>query len=127
MTGDRALQPHELRVFIQHGKIGIDTVKEMLFVGGEPSLFEVAFIEIIASLEAHREHIIDQGSKINVMQKEIEILNSLEMKIRIVLQELKDLDGKLEEHKRVMTEQIEELRQMAEEFEGEEELRYDAK
>jgi len=117
MTGDRQLEPHELRVFMQHGFLGMDTIKEMLFVGGKPSLFDVALIEIVASLEAHRENIIDQGAKINMVQKEVEILKSLETKIRIVLQELKNLDGKLEEHKRVMVEQIEEMREMAEEIE----------
>lgn len=120
MTGDRHLHPHEIRVFMQQGhpSLGIDILKETLFTGGEPSLFEVAFIEIIASLEAHHKNIVDQGAKINIIQKEIEILNSLESKMRIVLQELKDLDGKLEAHKRVMIDQIEEMKKMMEEFEN---------
>lgn len=118
MTGDRRLKPHEVKVFIQQGKLGIDTIREMFFVGGEPSLFDVAFIEIIASLEAHREIITNQEARINVMQKEIEVLNSLESKIRIVLQELKILDDKLEEHKQVMIDQIEEMKKMMEKFEN---------
>jgi len=118
MTGDRCLQPHEIRVFMQHGSLGMDTLKETIFTGGEPSLFEVALIEIIASLEAHRENIIGQGAAIKLIQQEVEILNSLESKMRIVLQELKNLDDKLEEHKQIMIEQVEELRQIAEEFEG---------
>jgi len=117
MTGDRRLHPHEIRAFMQHGSLGIDTLKETLFTGGEPSLFEVALIEIIASLETHRENIIGQGALIKLIQQEVEILNSLESKIEIVLQKLEEFDGKLEEHKQTMIEQVEELRQMAEEFE----------
>ena len=78
MTGDRSLRPHEIRAFMQHGSLGINTIKETLFMGGEPSLFEVALIEIIASLEAHRENIIGQGAWIKLIQQEVEILNSLE-------------------------------------------------
>ena len=53
MTVDRRLQPHEMKIFLEHGSIGLNTVKEMLFSGGEPTLFEIAFIELIAKVEAH--------------------------------------------------------------------------
>jgi hypothetical protein len=116
MTGDRSLRPHEKRAFMQHGSLGIDTIKETLFTGGEPSLFEVALIEIIASLEAHRENIIDQGAAIKLIQREVVILSSMGSKKEMVFQKLEELDGKLEEHTHTMIEQVEELRQITEEF-----------
>lgn len=111
MTGDRRLQPHEMKVFMEHGSIGWDTLKELFFVGGEPSLFEVGFLEVFSKIEAHTNFIVEYGAKIN-------ILMSLESSIRLALKRLDELDEKLEEHKGLIIDQIEELKKLAEEVEG---------
>lgn len=114
MTGDRRLKPHELRMFMQHGSLGMDTLKEMLFIGGEPSLFEAALIEIMAALEVHFEHITEQGARINLLERQVKVLMSLESTIRLGLRRLDELDEKLEELKQILMDDIAELRKMAE-------------
>lgn len=109
MTGDRRLQPHEMKIFMEHGSIGWDTIKELLFVGGEPSLFEIVLIEIMAKVEGHTEFIIEYGAKIN-------ILMSLESNIRLALSRLDELDEGLEEHKQLLMDDIAELKKIAKEI-----------
>lgn len=111
MTGDRRLQPHEMRVFMEHGSIGWDTLKELFFIGGEPSLFEVGFIEVFSKIEAHTNFLVEYGAKIKVLM-------SLESSIRLALKRLDELDEKLEEHKGLLIDQIEELKKLAKEVEG---------
>lgn len=114
MTGDRKLQSHELRAFMQHHRIGWDTIKELLFVGGEPSLFEVAFIEIMAKLDAHTDVIINQGAQIKGLKDYGLLTESLRSNVMLALKRLDELDESLEEHKQLLTDQMEELKQLAE-------------
>ena len=111
MTGDRRLQPHEMRVFMEHGSIGWDTLKELFFVGGEPSLFEVGFLEMFAKIEAHTNLIVEYGARIN-------ILMSLESNIRLALKRMDELDEKLEELKQFLMDDIVELKKLVKEIEG---------
>ncbi len=111
MTGDRRLRPHEMKIFMEHGSIGMNTLKEMLFTGGEPTLFEVALIEISAKLGVHTDLLIEYGAKIKALM-------SLELNIRLALRRLDELDESLEEHKQLLMDQINELKQLAEEFEN---------
>jgi len=109
MTGDRRLQPHEMRIFMEHGSIGMNTLKEMFFVGGEPSLYDVGFLEVFAKLDAHTNILVEYGAKIKVLM-------SLQSNIRLALIRLDELDEKLEEHKGFLMGQIEELKQLAKEI-----------
>ena len=109
MTGDRRLQPHEMRVFMEHGSIGWDTLKELFFVGGEPSLFEVGFLEVFSKIEAHTNFIVEYGAK-------IEALMSLQSTLMLTLRRLDELDEKLEEQKQILMDDITELKKMAKEI-----------
>ena len=65
MTGDRRLTDEEKRAFLNHTFNALEVVTNL---GGEPTLFEVALIEIAAKLDAQREWII----KIHKLLKEAE-------------------------------------------------------
>ncbi len=106
-----------MKVFRQHGSIGLLTVKEMLFQGGEPTLFEVALIEIMAALEAHTENIIMQGRKIKAQGEILEIVDRLELALKMLNARLNEADKTLEGVKKLMTDQIAELRKIMEEME----------
>lgn len=64
MTGDRRLTKEELGAFIN----GHVFLNEILDKGGEPSLFDIAFIEISAQVEAQRMIIIDLGERIQTLE-----------------------------------------------------------
>ncbi len=117
MTGDRKLQEHEMQVFLQHGSIGLNTVKELLFIGGEPTLFEVALIEIMAKLDAHTNVIIEQGARIVARDELLKMVDRLELAIKMLNARLNEADETLEGVKKLMTDQIAELRKIMAEME----------
>ena len=55
MTGDRRLTDEEKRTFLDHTFNALEVVTNL---GGEPTLFELAIIEIAARLDTQREWII---------------------------------------------------------------------
>lgn len=109
MTGDRRLQSHEMKIFMEHGSIGMDTLKELFFVGGEPSLYDVGFLEVFAKLDAHTNFLVEYGAKIKVLM-------SLESTLRFALRRLDELDERLEELKQFLMDDIAELKKMAKEI-----------
>lgn len=117
LTGDRLLQEHEMKVFMEHGSIGLNTVRELLFTGGEPTLFEVALIEIMAKLEAHTNILIEQGRKIVARDEMLKIVDRMELSLKMFNARLNELDESLEEVKKPITDQIDELRKMMKEME----------
>ena len=106
-----------MKVFMQHGSIGLNTVKELLFQGGEPTLFEVAFLELIAKVDAHTDQIIIQGRKIVARDEMLKIVDRLELAIKMLNSRLNEADETLEEVKKLMIDQIAELRKIMEEME----------
>ena len=106
MTGDRRLQPHEMKLFMQHHSIGWDTLKETLFAGGEPSLFEIAFIEIFGKIDAHTELLVETNN----------FLKSLSSHLSLAITRLNEVDERFEEQKQILMDQINELKKMEEEF-----------
>ena len=85
-----------MRVFMQHGSIGLNTVKEMLFQGGEPTLFEVAFLELIAKVDAHTNILIEQGARIVAREEMLKIVDRLELAIKMLNSRLNEADENLE-------------------------------
>ncbi len=116
MTGDRLLQEHEMKVFMQHGSIGLNTVRELLFTGGEPTLFEVALIEIIAKVDAHTGVLIEQGARIVARDEMLKIMDRLEMSLKLFNTRLNELDETCEKIKSQTETQISELRKVLEEM-----------
>ena len=117
MTGDRLLKEHEMRVFMQHGSIGLNTVKELLFTDSEPTLFEVAFLELIAKVDAHTNILVEQGARIVARDEMLKVVDRLEMAIKMLNARLNESDESLEEVKKLMTDQIAELRKILWEME----------
>lgn len=74
MTGDRRLTKEELQAFIN----GHVFLNEILDKGGEPSLFDIAFIELAADLNAQRMIIIDLGERIVKLESRAQALPSYE-------------------------------------------------
>ena len=87
---------------MEHGSIGYDTLKEMLFVGGEPSLFEVALIEVFAKLDSHTNVLIKTGRQVESLIKMTQM--------RLI--RLEEVDEKLEEVKGILMDQIGDLKQI---------------
>jgi len=100
-----------MKIFMQHGSIGLNTVRELLFQGGEPTLFEVAFIEIIAKVEAHTNILIEQGARIVARDEMLKIVA-----IKMLNTRLNEADESLEAVKKLMTDQIAELRKIMKEM-----------
>lgn len=105
-----------MKIFMQHGSIGLNTVRELLFQGGEPTLFEVAFIEIIAKVEAHTNILIEQGARIVARDEMLKIVDRLELAIKMLNTRLNEADESLEAVKKLMTDQIAELRKIMKEM-----------
>uniref|UniRef100_A0A6M3LTG4 Uncharacterized protein n=1 Tax=viral metagenome TaxID=1070528 RepID=A0A6M3LTG4_9ZZZZ len=91
---------------MEHGSIGWDTLKEMLFVGGEPSLFEVALLEVMAKVDAHTNILIQSGQQVESLIKMAQM--------RVI--KLNELDEKLEEIKGTLMDQIGDLERVANEL-----------
>ena len=106
-----------MRVFMEHGSIGLNTVRVLMFQGGEPTLFEVAFLELIAKIDAHTNILIDLGAKIIVRDELLKIVDRLELAIKMLNARLNESDENLEEVKKLMTDQIAELRKIMKEME----------
>ena len=117
MTGDRRLEPHEMKRFLQHqGTIGFDTIKETLFTGGEPTLFDVAFIEIIAKLDAHTEQLINQGAEIKALGTISSLIRTHNARLNEFNTKINEFERGLEDLKKFLTDQIEELQGFMEEI-----------
>ena len=76
MTGDRRLTVQEMLTFkLQEKEHKLDAMKIIVssIVDGhdEPTLFEVAFIEIAAKLDAMKEILIRQGKQLRILQDEV--------------------------------------------------------
>ena len=72
MTGDRRLTEQEKAFELAtHRFNALETVKNS---GGEPSLFELAIIEISAKLDSHSDFIIDMGAKLQILENEVKRL-----------------------------------------------------
>lgn len=76
MTGDRRLKDHEKEMFIRQRFLGIEVIRDAFYQGGEPSLYDAAFLEILGSLDAHTNLIIDLGSKIRLLEKRLGLLEN---------------------------------------------------
>ena len=77
LTGDRLLHDHEKRILITERSQELDalaTLREAFFQGGEPTLFEMAFVELFGTVEVQRNIIIDQGRKIRLLEIRLEEL-----------------------------------------------------
>ena len=66
MTGDRRLTEREkYQEITSHS---IDALKIIKESGGEPSLFELAIIELSAKIEAHTKLIIELGAEVEALK-----------------------------------------------------------
>lgn len=68
MTGDRILTEDELNKFMQE-KFALKTI---INEGGEPTLYDIAFIEISAKLSTLKDMIIDIYRKLKILEMERE-------------------------------------------------------
>ena len=70
MTGDRRLTAQEKAIELTtHRFAALETVVNS---GGEPSLFELALIEIAAKLSSHTQLIIEMGAQLGLLEKRLE-------------------------------------------------------
>lgn len=79
MTGDRPLKEHEKRLFLTHSPDldALSAVREAMFEGGEPTLHDVAIIEMLARLESHTNFIITHGTEIEALKSHLETIIDL--------------------------------------------------
>lgn len=73
MTGDRPLTDHEKRLFLSHdGSMdALFIVRDTMLEEGEPTLHDVAIIELLARVESQTNVIVRQGREIVALESQI--------------------------------------------------------
>lgn len=76
MKSDRRLTPQEKRLFIDEAEHfdAFAAVREALLEGEDPTLFQIALIQLFSESETQKNIIIDQRKLINDLKNEIEKL-----------------------------------------------------